>query len=121
MDYTAVPAVLFTYPQLGVVGKTEATLQQEKIPYRKSYDTDLNWPTYQRIGMKHAAYKILVDENDSVLGAHFLADNTTGMVNVFKQAMINKTPISKLRDDHIMAPYPSRESDILYMLKPLID
>lgn len=121
MDYTAVPAVLFTYPQLAMVGRTEQMLEQENIRYWKSHDTGLGWPTYRRIGMEHAAYKILVDENDRILGAHFLGDNTTGLVNVFKQAMIDKTPITRLRDDHIMAPYPSRESDILYMLDPLID
>lgn len=121
IDYSAVPAVLFTYPQLGMVGKTEEALQEEGVKYWKSYDTGLTWPTYRRLGMKNAAYKILVDENDLVLGAHFLSDNTTGMVNTFKQAMIDKTPISKLRDDNIMAPYPSRESDILYMLSPLVE
>jgi glutathione reductase (NADPH) len=121
MDYTAVPAVLFTYPQLGMVGKTEDTLREENTPYWKSYDTDLGWPTYQRIGMKHAAYKILVDETGHILGAHFLGDHTTGLVNAFKQAMIDKTSVRKLRQDHIMAPYPSRESDILYMLDPLLD
>ena len=121
MDYTAVPAVLFTYPQLAMVGRTEQMLEQENIRYWKSHDTGLGWPTYRRIGMEHAAYKVLVDENDRILGAHFLGDNTTGLVNVFKQAMIDKTPITRLRDAHIMAPYPSRESDILYMLDPLID
>ncbi|MCA1793157.1 MAG: hypothetical protein LC660_04650 [Desulfobacteraceae bacterium] len=121
MDYTTVPAVLFTYPQLGMVGKTEETLKQENIPYWKSHDTDLSWPTYRRIGMKHAAYKILVDENNCILGAHFLGDNTTGLLNTFKQAMIDKTPVTKIRENNIMAPYPSRESDILYMLDPLID
>ncbi len=35
--------------------------------------------------------------------------------------MIDNTPVRKIRDDHIMAPYPSRESDILYMLDSLID
>jgi glutathione reductase (NADPH) len=121
MEYRAVPAVLFTYPQLGMVGKTEETLQKENTPYWKSVDTEVNWPTYRRVGMKHAAYKILTDENGSVLGAHFLGDNTTGLVNAFKQAMIDHTPIRKIRDDHVMAPYPSRESDILYMLDSLID
>jgi glutathione reductase (NADPH) len=81
----------------------------------------LNWPTYRRIGMTHAAYKILTDDKGGILGAHFLGDNTTGLVNIFKQAMIDKTPVSRLKNDHIMAPYPSRESDILYMLDPLID
>ena len=81
----------------------------------------LEWPTYRRLGMKHAAYKILVDENDLVLGAHFISDSVTGMVNTYKQAMIDNIPISKLRDDNIIAPYPSRESDILYRLNLLLD
>lgn len=121
IDYSAVPAVLFTYPQLGMVGKTEEQLQKENIRYRKSADSHLRWPTYRRVGMKHAAYKILVDEDDRLLGAHVLADNTTGLINTFKQALIDSVPISKLRDDNIMAPYPSRESDILYMLGPLLE
>ena len=121
MDYTVVPAVLFTYPQLGMVGKTEEALQKENTSYRKSFETDVSWPTYWRVGMEHAAYKILVDEKGGILGAHFLGDNTTGLVNAFKQAMIDKTPVTKFKDDHIMAPYPSRESDILYMLDPFID
>jgi glutathione reductase (NADPH) len=121
INYSAAPAVLFTYPQLGMVGKTEEQLQEENIKYWKSFDTQLSIPTYRRLGMKYAAYKILVDENDQILGAHLLSDNTTGMVNTFKQAMIDKIPIGKLRDDNIMSPYPSRESDILYMLNPLLD
>lgn len=121
MDYTVVPAVLFTYPQLGMVGKTEEMLQKENTPYRKSHETELNWPTYRRIGMTHAAYKILTDDKGGILGAHFLGDNTTGLVNAFKQAMIDKTPVTRIKEDHIMAPYPSRESDILYMLDPLMD
>jgi glutathione reductase (NADPH) len=121
IDYSAVPAVLFTYPQLGMVGKTEEQLQQENIKYWKSYATELSWPTYRRIGMKHAAYKILIDEHNHVLGAHFLGDSTTGLLNTFKQAMIDQTPIDILRQNNIMSPYPSRESDILYMLSPLLD
>lgn len=121
MDYRAVPAVLFTYPQLGMVGKTEETLQKENTPYWKSVETEVNWPTYRRVGMKHATYKILADKSGRILGAHFLGDHTTGLVNAFKQAMIDQTPVEKIRDNHIMAPYPSRESDILYMLDSLID
>jgi glutathione reductase (NADPH) len=121
MDYRVVPAVLFTYPQLGMVGKTEEALQKEDTPYWKSFETEVNWPTYRRVGMTHAAYKILTDEKGGILGAHFLGDNTTGLVNVFKQAMIDNTLVTRLKEDHIMAPYPSRESDILYMLDPLID
>ncbi len=121
IDYSAVPAVLFTYPQLGMLGKTEEQLKEEKIPYWKSYDTHLNWPTYQRVGLKYAAYKILVDEQNHIIGAHVLSDSTTGLLNTFKQAMLDKTPIAELHKNSIMSPYPSRESDIVYMLSPLLD
>jgi glutathione reductase (NADPH) len=121
IDYRPVPATLFTYPQLSMVGETEEQLLERGVKYWKSFDTNLGWPTYRRVGLRHAAYKILVDEHDRVLGAHVLSDNTTGVINVFKQAMIDDTDIGKLRDDHIMSPYPSRESDIVYMLNPLLE
>jgi glutathione reductase (NADPH) len=121
IDYRPVPATLFTYPQLSMVGETEEQLLERGVKYWKSFDTNLGWPTYRRVGLRHAAYKILVDEHDRVLGAHVLSDNTTGVINVFKQAMIDGTDIGKLRDDHIMSPYPSRESDIVYMLNPLLE
>ncbi len=121
IEYGATPAVLFTYPQLGMVGKTEEQLKEEKIAYWKSYDTNVSWPTYRRIGLKFAAYKILVDGNDRILGAHFVSDNTTGLLNTFKQAMIDGTSVKELHESNIMAPYPSRESDIVYMLSSLIE
>jgi glutathione reductase (NADPH) len=121
IDYRAAPAVLFTYPQLAMVGRTEEQLQEAGVKYWKSHDSHLSWPTYRRIGMKHAAYKILVDGDNRILGGHFLADNTTGLVNTFKQAMLDGTTIAELSRSNIMAPYPSRESDILYMLGPLLD
>ncbi len=120
IDYSANPAVLFTYPQLGMLGKTEEQLKEEKKSYWKSYDTRLTWPTYQRVGLKYAAYKILVDEQDHIIGAHFLSDNTTGLLNTFKQAMLDKTPLAELHRNSIMSPYPSRESDIISMLSPLL-
>ena len=120
ISYEEAPVVLFTYPQLAMVGKTEDQLKAEQIRYWKSTDINLGWPTYRRIGLRHAAYKILVDENDLILGAHILSDNGTGLINTFRMAMLNGTDVKKLRQDAIMSPYPSRESDMLYMLDPLV-
>ncbi|MGI9537787.1 MAG: dihydrolipoyl dehydrogenase family protein [Desulfocapsaceae bacterium] len=120
ISYKEAPAVLFTYPQLAMVGKTEDQLKAEQIRYWKSTDTNLGWPTYRRIGLRHAAYKILVDENDLILGAHILSDNATGLINTFRMAMLHDIDIRKLRQDAILSPYPSRESDMLYMLDPLV-
>ena len=120
IDYAAVPAMLFTYPQYGMVGKTEAALTQQNIPYRKSFAKELQWPTYRRIGMKHAAYKILVGADHRILGAHILSDNASGLINTLKQAMLNGTTAHDLYWQNIVSPYPTRESDLIYMLKPLL-
>ena len=120
ISYEAVPAVLFTYPQYAMVGKTEAALQKEGIAYRKSFGKNLRWPTYQRIGLTHAAYKIMVSSDGRFLGAHFLSDNASGLVNTLRLAMINEITVDQLYQQSIMSPYPTRESDLIYMLKPLL-
>ncbi|MDX2452754.1 NAD(P)/FAD-dependent oxidoreductase [Desulfosarcina sp.] len=120
MDYTAVPSVLFTYPQYGMVGATEEALKEAGMVYKKSVGKNLTWPTYRRVGMKSAAYKVLADEKGTLLGAHVLSDNATGLINTCTLAMVNRIPVEALYRQSIMTPYPSRESDIIYMLKPLI-
>jgi glutathione reductase (NADPH) len=120
VDYGTVPALLFTYPQYGMVGKTEQTLRDEGVPYTRSFGQNLSWPTYRRIGMAHAAYKILVGEDGRFLGAHFLADNASGLTNAIRLAMLNRTTAEALYRQSFLAPYPSRESDMVYMLKPLV-
>jgi glutathione reductase (NADPH) len=120
ISYKAVPAVLFTCPQYGMVGKTETALQSEGVRYRKSFGKNLPWPTYRRIGLTHAAYKIMVAEDGAFLGAHFLADNASGLVNAIRLAMENGITVAELYRQSIMSPYPTRESDLIYMLKPLL-
>ncbi|BBO72457.1 pyridine nucleotide-disulfide oxidoreductase [Desulfosarcina alkanivorans] len=119
MDYSAVPAILFTYPQYGMVGYTEDALKHEGIPYTKSFGKNLSWPTYRRIGMSDAAYKILAGTDGAFLGAHILSDNAAGIINTIRLAMLNRIPAETLYRQSMMSPYPSRESDMLYMLKPL--
>lgn len=120
IDYTAVPAILFTCPQYAMIGATEEQLKNQKTPYSKIMDVNLSWPTYRRVGLRHAAYKILVDKNSRVLGAHIISDNAGGLINSFKQAMISGQTIETIYWNHVMAPYPTRESDITYMLKPYL-
>jgi glutathione reductase (NADPH) len=121
IDYRAVAAVLFTHPQYAMVGRTEAALQEAHINYRRSFAKKLRWPTYRRVGMDHAAYKILVGDDGQFLGAHFLSDNASGMASAIRLAMMNGIPVEKLYHQAMMSPYPTRESDLVYMLKPLVE
>jgi glutathione reductase (NADPH) len=121
IDYEAVPTLLFTYPQLGMVGKTEGALKEEGVKYMKSSDKNLQWPTYKRVGLKHAAYKILVGMDDRFLGAHILSDNASGLISIIRQAMLDGTTLEELHRRSIMNPYPTRESDLTYMLSGLVE
>ena len=121
MDYSTVPSILFTYPQYGMVGATEEALKAKGRPYIKSFGQHLTWPTYRRIGMTNAAYKILAGEDGILLGAHILSDNATGIISTVRLAMLNQIPAEALYRQSMMSPYPSRESDLPYMLKPLIN
>ncbi len=120
VDYSAVPSVLFTYPQYGMLGYTEDALKKEGIPFTRSFGKHLAWPTYRRIGLTHAAYKILVGNNHQILGAHVLSDNAAGIISTIRLAMLNRIPVETLYHQIVMSPYPSRESDLLYMLKPFV-
>ena len=121
IDYSAAPALLFTYPQYGMVGKTEDELKEENIQYWKSFGKNLSWPTYRRVGMRHAAYKILVDEDNRILGGHILSDNAAGLLHTLRLAMVTGMTADELHRQSIMTPYPSRESDLIYMLSPFVD
>jgi glutathione reductase (NADPH) len=121
MEYDAVPSVLFSYPQYGMVGATENDLKDKGIRFYKSCDKNLAWPTYKRVGMKTAAYKLLAAEDGKLLGAHIVSDNATGLINVCMLAMSNGMTVERLYRQSITTPYPSHESDIIYMLKPLLD
>lgn len=120
ISYEAVPAILFTYPQYGMIGKTEDALRKDGTEYYKSADDHLGWPTFRRTGLKHAAYKILAGRDGRILGAHFLSDSSTGLVNTVKHAMLSRLTVDELYRQSIMSPYPSRESDLIYMLEPLL-
>lgn len=121
VDPRAIPSLLFTYPQCGMVGETEAQLKERGASYDVRFEKNISWPTYKRIGMKWAAYKILIDDDRRILGAHILSDNAAGLITLFKDAMLDNLPVEKVYWRNIMTPYPSRESDVVYMLRPFLE
>jgi len=61
----------------------------------------------------------LAGPDGRILGAHILSDNASGLINTLKTAMLNGITTDALYRQSIMTPYPTRESDIIYMLDPL--
>jgi glutathione reductase (NADPH) len=85
-----------------MVGQTEANLKQAGKTYRRYFAKNLSWPTYKRVGLKNAAYKIMADPNHQILGAHILSDHATGMINTIKQAMLHETTVDELYQQTIV-------------------
>lgn len=42
-------------------------LKEDGQTFRKSFAGNLSWPTYRRVGLEHATYKILADEKSFLL------------------------------------------------------
>lgn len=72
------------------------------------------------MGLKSAAYKTLAGDDGALLEAHILSDNATGLISIFTLAMRNRIPVDQLAHPCVITPYPSRESDVIYMLKSLV-
>ncbi|MGZ8940764.1 MAG: dihydrolipoyl dehydrogenase [Limisphaerales bacterium] len=73
IDYTTIPGVCYTNPEIGSVGLTEEQLQQLKIPYRKgSFPFRANGRA-QSLGQLDGRVKILAHEKtDRILGVHII-------------------------------------------------
>lgn len=82
MDYTVVPAGIFTMPEIGSVGLREHEVVEKKIKYRVG-----KFP-YRALGKAHAmgeivgTVKIISDEaTDKVLGVHICGAHATDIVH----------------------------------------
>jgi glutathione reductase (NADPH) len=70
--------------------------------------------------MNLGPYKILVRADHCILGTLIPSDKASAPINTLKQAMLNGTSVQDLYWQNIMSPYPTRESGLIYMLKPLL-
>ena len=110
-DYTGVPSVVFTLPELVRVGMTEEEARDAGHDVACKTSDMRKWFSVRRVGETHAMAKVLVDRSsDRVLGAHILGPEASELANVFGLAMRAGIRAEYLRD-HVSA-YPSVLSDI---------
>ncbi len=111
VNYIGIPAVVFTFPPLGSVGTSEK--QQEcQVVFKDQSD----WYTAKRIKLSHAASKVIIDEEDRIVGAHYLGPDAQEVINFFSLAMRIGLTASQLKDLAYTFAYPSTASFIRYML-----
>ncbi len=81
VNYDAIPGVIYTYPEVASVGKTEEELKEAGVKYSKgSFPFQAN-SRARANGSSEGFVKILTDtETDKILGCHIIGPNAGEMI-----------------------------------------
>ncbi len=106
LDYTAVPACVYTYPEVAEVGLNEDKAVQKNVPY------EIGRFAFMALGRSHAKgqtegfVKVIGHaKTGEVLGGVIVGEGAPELINLFALAIKNKLKVKDLRE-HI-APHPS--------------
>lgn len=87
MKYTAVPRCVYTEPQVAAVGITERELSAQSRPYQTGrFDFVANGKA-KAAGSTDGFVKVIVDENDVLVGASIIGAHATEMLQVLTLAI----------------------------------
>ncbi|QDT04915.1 Dihydrolipoamide dehydrogenase [Rubripirellula lacrimiformis] len=88
MNYDVIPAVVYTHPEIAMVGKTEQQLQDEGIEYKKGICPFGANGRAQTLGDVDGRVKILADaKTDRVLGVHIIGNRAGDLIAEAAAAM----------------------------------
>jgi len=81
VDYDAIPAVVYTWPEVAPVGKTEEELKAAAIPYRAGKFPFTANPRARTNGYTEGFVKILCErDSDRVLGVHIIGPDAGTLI-----------------------------------------
>ncbi|MFA9478698.1 dihydrolipoyl dehydrogenase [Phycisphaerales bacterium AB-hyl4] len=88
VDYNAIPAVVYTHPEIASVGRTEEQLKQQGVAYRKGTFPFMANGRARSLEQTDGMVKILADEKtDRVLGVHILGPRAGDLIAECATAM----------------------------------
>ncbi|MCC3246329.1 glutathione-disulfide reductase [Methylocystis sp. WRRC1] len=117
VDYDCVPSAVFTTPEIGTVGLTEAAAQ-EKHPALDIYETSFRPMRATLSGRAERVYMKLVVEAESqrVLGAHIFGPEAGEMAQLVGVAL--RMGATKRDFDATMAVHPTMAEELVTMRAP---
>ena len=104
-DYSALPWVTYTDPELAQVGITEPMAQTKGLPYRSKIWHFANNNRALAERNTKGFVKILYDKHNRVLGATIIGPGAGELIQTWGLAIQNKIPLQKIAS--MIAPYPS--------------
>ena len=109
-EYTEMPSAVFTLPTLAAVGMSEKQAREAGVEYQIKSDTASGWYNAKRINESTYAYKVISNNEGSILGAHIIGPHAEEMINLFAMAIRGKLKVADIRN--MIYAYPSMGSDI---------
>ncbi len=93
----------------------EAEARSKGLRFKVNAGETSEWYSSRRVAERASGYKILIEvDTDRILGAHLLGKDAEEVINVFALAIQTDIKAATLR--HMLFSYPSRCSDIPYMV-----
>ena len=81
IDYNCIPGVVYTWPEVANIGKTEAQLKEEGVKYNAGKFPFMANGGARAMGATDGFVKILADkESDRILGAHIVGPNAGDLI-----------------------------------------
>lgn len=88
VDYHAIPAIVYTHPEIGCVGKTEEQLKEEGVEYKRGVCPYGANGRARALGDTDGRVKILADaKTDRILGVHAIGSRAGDLVAEVAVAM----------------------------------
>ncbi|HEV7179958.1 MAG TPA: NAD(P)/FAD-dependent oxidoreductase [Candidatus Baltobacteraceae bacterium] len=114
-DFTGLVSIVYTLPSLAAVGLNEDQARRNGITATTRTGDSTQWFSSRHTNAAVAGYKILIDENDHVIGAHFLGTHAEELANVF--ALVQRANITASVLKNTLFGWPTPSSDIESMLE----
>jgi len=81
VNYNAIPGVIYTWPEVAAVGKTEEELKKEGVKYNKGSFPFMANSRARTNNDSEGFIKVLTDkETDKILGIHIIGPNAGEMI-----------------------------------------
>lgn len=88
INYDAIPAIVFTEPEIAAVGKTEEQLKEEGVDYKKGVFSFRGNGRARTLGQVDGQVKVLADaQTDRILGVHIIGPRAGDLIAEAATAM----------------------------------
>ena len=115
LDVPPTPSVVFTQPQLAMVGMNEKEARDAGYDCVVKEQNVPDWYNSKRMNQNCYAFKTIVDKKTGyILGAHLLSWDAAETINMFVMAMCGKLNVNTLKG--MVFTYPTWANDIKSMI-----